>query len=97
MPADRERTARLRELHEDFAWKVNAAVAQGREDLIRQFSGEYVEEAVRILADGSPPAGGAHARESSDPCGPRSTPPLRRGRWRGLADATRAFRRRGHG
>jgi hypothetical protein len=27
MPADPEQTAVLRELHEEFAWKVNAAVA----------------------------------------------------------------------
>jgi hypothetical protein len=94
MPADLDQTARLRELHDLFAWKVNAAVAEGREDLIRQFSGEYVEEAVRILTEGSPAAGEVCAREDPGAGGPGPTPPLRRGRWRGLAGAVRALRRR---
>jgi hypothetical protein len=97
MPADLDQTARLRELHDDFAWKVNAAVAEGREDLIRQFSGEYVEEAVRILTEGSPAAGGVCAPEGSDAGGPRPTPPLGQAGRRGLADAVRALRRRRRG
>lgn len=92
MPADPEQTARLRELHDDFAWKVNAAVAEGREDLIRVLSGEYVEEAVRILAEGSAAAGAACGREGWDVCrGPGATPPRRRGRWRGLLGAAGAL------
>jgi hypothetical protein len=51
MPADPRQTARLRELHEDFAWKVNAAVAEGREDLIDSLCAEYAEQALRILTE----------------------------------------------
>ena len=54
MPADPRQTARLRELHQDFAWKVNAAVAAGRDDLVDALCEEYTEEAVRLLT-GAPP------------------------------------------
>ncbi len=55
MPADPRQTARLRELHQDFAWKVNAAVAAGRADLIDSLCEEYAEEAVRLLTGTPPP------------------------------------------
>ena len=55
MPADPRQTARLRELHQDFAWKVNAAVAAGRDDLVDALCEEYTEEAVRLLT-GTPAA-----------------------------------------
>lgn len=78
MPPDPEQIARLRELHEDFAWKVNAAVAEGRDDLIGRFSEEYVEQALRMLTGGA--AGGtACGREHCTTCtGPRTAPPRRR-------------------
>ena len=95
MPADPEQTARLRELHEEFAWKVNAAVAEGREDLIRRYSGEYVEQAVDLLEEKSPTAGGACAREDCGACRrTRLSAPPRRAWWSGLVEATRALRRR---
>jgi hypothetical protein len=94
MPADPEQTAALRELHEEFAWKVNAAVAEGREDLIRRYSGEYVEKAADLLIETAHAAGGACDREACEACRrPRLAPPLRQGRWRRL---TRAYRRRPH-
>ena len=97
MPADPEQTARLRELHEEFAWKVNAAVAEGREDLIRRYSGEYLEQAVGLLAEKSPAAGGACTRDDCEVCRrTRPSPPLRRAWWSGVVDATRALRRRSH-
>jgi hypothetical protein len=88
MPADMQQTARLRELHDDYVWKVNAAVAEGREDLVRRLSDEYVEEAVRILAEGSAAAGAACGREGCEACvRPRPAPPPRRRRWLGLLGA----------
>jgi hypothetical protein len=91
MPADPEQTARLHELHDEYVWRVNAAVAEGREDLIRRLSDEYVEEAVRILAEGSPVA--ACGREACEACArPRPTPPpRRRRRWLELLAAPGAF------
>jgi hypothetical protein len=88
MPADPEQTARLRELHDDFAWKVNAAVAEGREDLIHLLCGEYFEQAVLILADGLPATGTGCGREDCEACRApraapsRAAPPRRRRRWR---------------
>jgi hypothetical protein len=88
MPADPEQTARLRELHGDFAWKVNEAVAEGREDLIDQLSGEYLELSLRILAEGLPAAGTGCGREGCEVCGARRVlPPRRRRRWRDVAGA----------
>ena len=78
MPADPRQTARLRELHQDFAWKVNAAVAAGRADLVDALCEEYADEAVRLLT-GAPRA---------DP-GPPPPPPPPRGRWRSMLGATR--------
>lgn len=92
MPADSEQTARLRELHDDYAWKVNAAVAEGREDLIRRFCREYVEEALRMLADQTA-ADVACGRERCAACtGLRVPPPSRRGRRLGLLGAAGALR-----
>jgi hypothetical protein len=99
MPADPEQTARLRELHDDYAWKVNAAVAEGREDLIQRLSDEYVEEAARILADGTLAAGRACERAGCQTCGrPHETPaaaPQRR-RWLDLLAAAGALARPAH-
>jgi hypothetical protein len=90
MPPDPEQTARLRELHDDFAWKVNAAVAEGRDDLIGRLSDEYVEQALRMLA-GGPAAGGTACGGAGTALGPEHcttcagprTAPVRRRRWLG--------------
>jgi hypothetical protein len=83
MPADPQQTIRLHQLHDEYVWKVNAAVAEGREELIRRLSDEYVDEAVRILAEGSPAT--ACAREACEACArPRPVPPPRRRRCRWL-------------
>jgi hypothetical protein len=82
MPADPRQTARLRELHQDFAWKVNAAIAAGREDLVDGLCEEYAEEAVRLLT-GAPPAD------------PHPPPPPQRG-WRSLFGSPRSRHRSAH-
>jgi hypothetical protein len=82
MPADPRQTAQLRELHQDFAWKVNAAIAAGREDLVDGLCEEYAEEAVRLLT-GAPPAD------------PQPPPPPRRG-WRSLLGSPRSRYRSAH-
>ena len=40
----------LRELHDAYVWKVNAAVEEGRMDLVWQFADEYTDEALQLLA-----------------------------------------------
>jgi hypothetical protein len=50
MPADPEQTARLRALHDEYVWEVNAAVAEGRQDLIEMYCAEYVADHGRGMA-----------------------------------------------
>jgi hypothetical protein len=78
MPADPRQTARLRELHQDFAWKVNAAVAAGRADLVDALCEEYADEAVGLIT-GDPPG---------EPHPPPAAPP--QGRWRSLLTGSRS-------
>ena len=95
MPADPRQTARLRELHEDYAWKVNAAITEGRDDLIDALCDEYADEAVRLIT-GEPP-GGPSPPASPPPSPPRSPPPspppaAPRSRWRSLLTGSRSPR-----
>ena len=39
----------LRELHDAYVWKVNAAVAEGRMDLVWELADEYTDEAVQLM------------------------------------------------
>ena len=50
---DRE-TQRLRELHEYYVWQVNAAVAEGRDDLVAELADQYLEDAMAELTAASP-------------------------------------------
>ena len=85
MPGDPRQTARLRELHEDYAWKVNAAIAEGRDDLIDALCEEYADEAIRLIT-GAPPGG------PSPPPGPPASPPPSPppSRWRSLLTGSRS-------
>jgi hypothetical protein len=85
MPPDPQQTARLRELHQDFAWKVNAAVAAGRADLVDALCDEYAEEALRLLT-GAPPT----SADDSPPPRPPQT------RWRALLSPSRSRHRSPH-
>jgi hypothetical protein len=42
----------LRELHEAYAWQVNAAIGEGREDIVRQLCDDFLEQALDIMAAG---------------------------------------------
>jgi len=53
IPVDDE-SQRLRELHELYVWHVNAAVEEGRDDLVAQLADEYLEAALAELAAGRP-------------------------------------------
>jgi hypothetical protein len=68
MPAEPDLTARLRALHDDYVWRVNAAVAEGREDLAQEMSDDYVDEATRVLAEASAGTGRACTRENCPDC-----------------------------
>ena len=42
----------LRELHDTYVWKVNAAVAEGRLDLAWQFADQFTDEALEQITVG---------------------------------------------
>jgi hypothetical protein len=42
---------RLRELHDEYVWEVNAAVGEGREDLVRQLVDDYLDAAMRMMSE----------------------------------------------
>jgi hypothetical protein len=42
---------RLRELHDMYAWEVNAAIAEGREDLVWKLADDYLERAMRLMTE----------------------------------------------
>gem|GEM_PF-4450941 len=56
MPAQGNETQRLRDLHEHYVWLVNAAVEEGREDLVWQLSDAYLAEAMQLMAEEHPSA-----------------------------------------
>jgi hypothetical protein len=42
----------LRELHDAYAWRVNAAVGDDRLDLVWQLADDYLDEALRLITRG---------------------------------------------
>jgi hypothetical protein len=46
----------LRELHEDYVWRVNAAIGEGRPDIVARLVAEYPEVALRLLTEDPAPA-----------------------------------------
>jgi hypothetical protein len=52
LPTYAQETRRLRELHETYAWQVNAAIGEGREDIVRQLCDDFLSEALEIMAAG---------------------------------------------
>jgi hypothetical protein len=49
---DNEELARL---HEFYVWQVNAAVGEGRMDLVEELADQYTEEALALMSAGSLP------------------------------------------
>ena len=47
-------TEQLRALHDHYAWEVNAAVGEGRLDLVWRLADEYVDRSLELLTDGEP-------------------------------------------
>jgi len=45
----------LAELHDSYVWDVNAALAEGRDDLVRDLSDGYFEHSVRLMIGEQPP------------------------------------------
>jgi hypothetical protein len=66
----------LTELHDSYVWDVNAAVAEGREDLVRDLADDYFERSVRLMMGEQPTGCG---RPDCVMCATRSPAP--RQRW----------------
>jgi hypothetical protein len=39
----------MTDLHDHYVWRINQAVADDRNDLIRELNEDYVEEALRLI------------------------------------------------
>lgn len=74
-----DETARLRALHDEAVWQVNAAVAEGRYDLVASLTDDYVEAALRELTSDHPDA---CTRPDCPSCGRAVPAPRRRTWWR---------------
>ena len=48
----------LRDLHDAYIFKVNAAVADGRSELVGELTDDYVDEAQRVIVAAEPLHGG---------------------------------------
>ena len=44
----------LRELHDTYTWEVNAAVGEGRLDLVWGLADEYLDRALELITGGEP-------------------------------------------
>jgi hypothetical protein len=74
---DKEQLARL---HETYVWYVNAAVGEGRLDLVDQLADEYLDEALKLMTDGESAGCG---KPSCAACRPRpAAPPAPVTGWR---------------
>jgi hypothetical protein len=77
----------LRELHDRYVWRMNAALGEGRLDVVSELADEYVDEAWELLADAEPAPFGPDGARHDGPV--RAVGATRRRRWR------RHARRRG--
>jgi hypothetical protein len=70
----------LRELHDTYVWEVNAAVGEGRLDLVWQLADDYLDQALRLMTAGEP--AGCGRRDCAVCEGARPARPVRRRGWR---------------
>jgi hypothetical protein len=80
MPAQGDEAQRLRELHDAYTWEVNAAIAEGREDLVWRLVDEYLESAMFMLTEGY---GSGCTRPDCTMCASPRLARRRRRWWRG--------------
>jgi hypothetical protein len=45
---------RLRELHDEYVWEINAAIGEDRMDLVWQLADDYLDLALRLMIAGEP-------------------------------------------
>ena len=73
-------------------WKVNAAVEEGRMDLVWDFADEYTDEALRLMTTSSRPAAASRTAASVPEPAPTPAVTARRRwfRWRRVSGRPRA-------
>jgi hypothetical protein len=80
VPAHEGADGRLLDLHDEYVWEVNAAIAEGREDLIQRLVDDHLDKAMQMMSE---VYGGSCGRSDCAFCsgltGPQSLP--RRTRW----------------
>jgi hypothetical protein len=52
MDGHEDMTGQLARLHDSYAYSVNAAIGEGREDLARQLADRYADEALQLITGG---------------------------------------------
>jgi hypothetical protein len=72
---------RLRDLHDEYVWEVNAAIGEGREDLVRRLVDDHLHKAMQVMSE----LYGGHCERSdcaicSRPARPQGLLP-QRSRW----------------
>ena len=74
-------TEQMQELHDAYVWEVNAAVGEGRPDLVWQLADAYIDEALSLMTTDVPTTCG---RGDCAICQqPKAAPaPARRRGWR---------------
>ena len=81
---DKEQLTRL---HETYVWHVNAAVGEGRFDLVDQLADEYLDEALALMTEGDsagcgkPSCAACRPRPAAPPVAPAAAPVTGWRRW----------------
>ena len=84
---DREQ---LRELHDAYVWEVNAAVGEGRPDLVWQLADAYLDEVLELMTTGTPTGcGRGDCAICQQPRAARARPPHRGWRRRARSRHTK--------
>ena len=71
----------LRELHDRYVWEVNAAVGEGRLDLVWRLADDYFDEALLLMTSGEQMACGRPDCAVCRQQRPADTAPRRRREW----------------
>ncbi|MFL6129702.1 MAG: hypothetical protein ACJ73E_11625 [Mycobacteriales bacterium] len=79
----------LRKLHEDYVWRVNAAIGEGREDIVARLVAEYPDAALRLLTECAAPACDRPGCAACAAPRPRAPTGGRRARWAAWLGARR--------
>jgi hypothetical protein len=77
MPTPGDEDRRLRELHDAYAWEVNAAIEEGREDLVWRLVDDYL---VQVMAEMTGAYENACERPNCAVCARPPAPSRRTGR-----------------